>query len=117
MYFANERTFLVWGSLCTQLGSIAIGILAISFRKPNVARVGMILTGLTFLFFLYALVVFQRRAHGLRMRSTEAPYDDRFGPTMVASVMCVALICNAVISISQSRQAVAAGLVHTHGHP
>lgn len=58
------------------------------------------LAGLTFVFFLYALVVFHRRAHGLRVRSTDAPYDDRFGPTMVAGVMCTALILNAYISIS-----------------
>mmetsp|Transcript_49922 Transcript_49922/g.114443 ORF Transcript_49922/g.114443 Transcript_49922/m.114443 type:complete len:642 (-) Transcript_49922:22-1947(-) len=83
VYFANERTFLVWGSLCTQLGSISVGILAISFHRPQVMRVGVILMALTFVFFLYALIVFQRRAHGLRVRSTEAPYDDRFGPTMV----------------------------------
>jgi len=94
----------VWGSLCTQLGSIAVGILAISFHRPAVMRVGIMLSGLTFLFFLYALVSFQRRAHGLRMRSTDAPYDDRFGPTMVALVMCVALVLNAYISISQGVQ-------------
>jgi hypothetical protein len=93
----------VWGSLCTQLGSIAIGILAISFRRPSMMRVGVILAGLTFIFFLYSLIIFQRRAHGLRVRSTDAPYDDRFGPTMVASVMCVALVANAYISLSASQ--------------
>jgi len=102
VYFANERTFLVWSSLCVQLGSIAIGILAISFHRPNILHVGILLGVLTTIFFLYALTLFHRRAHGLRTRSPDGPYDDRFGPTMVAAILLVALVCNAVISINQS---------------
>jgi len=105
VYFANERTFLTWSSLCVQLGSIAIGILAISYHRPNIMRVGIILGGLTTIFFVYALAIFLMRAHGLRVRSTDAPYDDRFGPTLVAAVMIVSLLSNAYISISEEASA------------
>jgi len=102
VYFANERTFLTWGSLCVQLGSIAIAILSISHHRPSILRVGVLLGGLTTIFFLYALAVFHARAAGLRVRSTEAPYDDRFGPTMVAAIMLVAIGLNAYVSLSNT---------------
>merc|ERR1712113_958812 len=102
VYFANERTFLVWTSLCVQVGAISIGILSMSYNRPNIMHVGLILAGLTFIFFVYSFTLFHRRAHALRVRSTEAPYDDRLGPTMVVAVTLICLLSNTVICLNRS---------------
>ena len=70
-------------------------------HRPAILHVGIVLAGLTFIFALYALIIFLRRAHGLRVRSTDAPYDDRFGPTMVSGIMCLALVANAYVSLTR----------------
>lgn len=62
---------------------------------------GVTLLALTVVFLAYSLILYFRRAIGLRARDVSAPYDDRFGPTFLATVLFTTLIANAVISYSR----------------
>ncbi|RSH78074.1 GTPase regulator Nrf1 [Apiotrichum porosum] len=100
VFFANERTFLSWLHFAVILGGLAVGLLNFgdklysqrhSRTVVDMSQAGRIsaalYTAIAVGVMIYALSVYQRRAKAIRERSG-APYDDRFGPT----VLCVCLL-------------------------
>jgi hypothetical protein len=66
VFFANERTFLSWLHFCIVLGGLALGLLNFG---DNVAKIsGIIFTVVSMIFMVYALYLYQWRAHKIRMR-------------------------------------------------
>ena len=61
-YFANERTFLHWLSLCLVLGAVSISLL--NFGHGGQAA-SVIFGGISVGFMFYALYQFHARAHQL----------------------------------------------------
>lgn len=97
VFFANERTFLLWLNFTVILGSLGVGLL--NFGD----RVGRILAGfftlVAMLTMVYALVTYHWRANAIRKRGS-GPYDDRFGPTMLCLFLLAAVVINFVLRIS-----------------
>ncbi|TPX44878.1 hypothetical protein SeLEV6574_g04230 [Synchytrium endobioticum] len=80
VFFANERTFLSWLHFCIVLGGLALGLLNFGDYVGQIS--GLIFTVVAMIFMIYALFLYQWRAHKIRNRDA-APYDDRFGPTVL----------------------------------
>ena len=97
VFFANERTFLSWLNFTVILGGLAVGLL--NFGD----RVGQISAGLFTLVALaamvYALVTFHWRAKSIRMRG-QGGFDDRFGPTVLAVALLLAIVVNFVLRLT-----------------
>jgi hypothetical protein len=67
VFFANERTFLSWLHFCIVLGGLALGLL--NFGDDAIAQIsGIIFTVVSMIFMVYALYLYQWRAHKIRMR-------------------------------------------------
>jgi len=89
VFLANERTMLSWLHMSVVLGSIAAAM--ISADHPTSSIVGMLLLPVSVLFAVYALVTFYWRAKGISHRNNDVPFHDLVGPTILASVLAVAL--------------------------
>ncbi|KAI8906292.1 VTC domain-containing protein [Gorgonomyces haynaldii] len=68
VFFANERTFLSWLHFCIVLGGLALGLLNFGDQVAQIS--GLIFTVVSMIFMLYALFLYQWRAHKIRMRGT-----------------------------------------------
>ncbi|KAI9000217.1 vacuolar transporter chaperone 4 [Gaertneriomyces semiglobifer] len=66
VFFANERTFLSWLHFCIVLGGLALGLLNFGDRVGQIS--GLIFTVVAMLFMVYALFLYQWRAHKIRNR-------------------------------------------------
>jgi SPX domain protein involved in polyphosphate accumulation len=67
VFFANERTFLSWLHFCIVLGGLALGLL--NFGSDTVGQIsGVIFTFVSMGFMIYALYLYQWRAHKIRIR-------------------------------------------------
>ncbi|KAG8528044.1 vacuolar transporter chaperone [Bacidia gigantensis] len=99
VFFANERTFLSWLNFTVILGGLAIGLL--NFGD----NIGRICAGLFTLVamgaMVYALVTFHWRAKSIRLRG-QGGFDDRYGPTVLAVALGVAVIVNFVLRITET---------------
>lgn len=97
VFFANERTFLSWLNFTVILGGLAVGLL--NFGD----RVGQISAGLftlvALMAMIYALITFHWRAKSIRMRG-QGGFDDRFGPTVLAVALLLAIVVNFVLRIT-----------------
>ena len=97
VFFANERTFLSWLNFTVILGGLAVGLL--NFGD----RVGQISAGLftlvALMAMIYALITFHWRAKSIRMRG-QGGFDDRFGPTVLAIALLLAIIVNFILRIT-----------------
>ena len=97
VFFANERTFLSWLNFTVILGGLAVGLL--NFGD----RVGQISAGLftlvAIMAMIYALITFHWRAKSIRMRG-QGGFDDRFGPTVLAIALLLAIIVNFILRIT-----------------
>ena len=96
VFFANERTFLLWLNFTVILGSLGVGLLNFG---DSVGRISAgLFTCIAMLTMVYALVTYHWRAKAIRMRGL-GPYDDRFGPTMLCFFLLVAVVTNFVLRI------------------
>ncbi|KAJ3182312.1 vacuolar transporter chaperone [Geranomyces variabilis] len=91
VFFANERTFLSWLHFCIVLGGLALGLLNFGDRVGQIS--GLVFTLVAMLFMVYALFLYQWRAHKIRNRDA-GPYDDRVGPTVLVIVLFFAVMIN-----------------------
>jgi uncharacterized membrane protein YidH (DUF202 family) len=66
VFFANERTFLSWLHFCIVLGGLALGLLNFGDRVGQIS--GIIFTVVAMMFIVYALMLYQWRAHQIRNR-------------------------------------------------
>jgi uncharacterized membrane protein YidH (DUF202 family) len=66
VFFANERTFLSWLHFCIVLGGLALGLLNFGDRVGQIS--GIIFTVVAMMFIIYALMLYQWRAHQIRNR-------------------------------------------------
>lgn len=91
VFFANERTFLSWLHFCIVLGGLALGLLNFGDKVGMIS--GVLFTLVAMMFMLYALWLYQWRAHKIRNRDA-GPYDDRVGPTVLVVVLFFAVMIN-----------------------
>ncbi|KAJ3005913.1 vacuolar transporter chaperone [Thoreauomyces humboldtii] len=91
VFFANERTFLSWLHFCIVLGGLALGLLNFGDRVGQIS--GLVFTLVAMMFMVYALFLYQWRAHKIRNRDA-GPYDDRIGPTVLVIVLFFAIMIN-----------------------
>ena len=66
VFFANERTFLSWLHFCIVLGGLALGLLNFGDQVGQIS--GLIFTLVAMMFIIYALFLYQWRAHQIRNR-------------------------------------------------
>jgi uncharacterized membrane protein YidH (DUF202 family) len=66
VFFANERTFLSWLHFCIVLGGLALGLLNFGDQVGQIS--GLIFTIVAMMFIIYALFLYQWRAHQIRNR-------------------------------------------------
>ena len=89
VFLANERTMLSWLHMSVTLGTIAAAL--IGANHPTSTLVGMLLLPVSVLFAAYALVTFYWRGRGIALRQSDVPFHDLVGPTVLASVLVLAL--------------------------
>ncbi|KAI1822170.1 hypothetical protein F4861DRAFT_414420 [Xylaria intraflava] len=99
VFFANERTFLSWLNFTVILGALAIGMLNFGDRPAFISA--FLFTGVAMLTMIYALFTYHWRAKSIRIRG-QAGFDDRFGPTVLAVILLLAVVINFVLRISYS---------------
>lgn len=99
VFFANERTFLSWLNFTVILGALAIGMLNFGDRPAFISA--FLFTGVAMLTMIYALFTYHWRAKSIRVRG-QAGFDDRFGPTVLAIILLLAVVVNFVLRISYS---------------
>ena len=104
-YFANERTFLRWMSLCIMLEGIGIALLSIpNFSTPtpqtSFAGVsGSIFVVVSILFMGYALYMHRWRARAIAAASS-ARFDDVWGPVALFLAIVSAALVNMIIYLN-----------------
>ncbi|KAJ3040438.1 vacuolar transporter chaperone [Rhizophlyctis rosea] len=91
VFFANERTFLSWLHFCIVLGGLSLTLLNFGDRVGQIS--GILFTLVAMMFMIYALFLYQWRAHKIRTRDP-GPYDDRVGPTILVIVLFFAISIN-----------------------
>jgi len=101
VYFAAERTFLKWLNNAVFVGTIATTLL--NFIPPN-DKGGLIsaafFTFAALLSIAYAAGIFLYRSKRLRARRAEGLYYDKYGPTVLCSVLLLALATNIGLRVS-----------------
>ncbi|KAI0521780.1 hypothetical protein F5B22DRAFT_501965 [Xylaria bambusicola] len=97
VFFANERTFLSWLNFTVILGALAIGMLNFGDRPAFISA--FLFTGVGMLTMIYALFTYHWRARSIRVKG-QAGFDDRFGPTVLAIILLLAVIVNFVLRIT-----------------
>ena len=97
VFFANERTFLSWLNFTVILGGLAIGLLNFG---DNIGRIcAGLFTLVSMGAMVYALITFHWRAKSIRMRG-QGGFDDRYGPTVLAVALGVAVVVNFVLRVA-----------------
>ncbi|KAI0095516.1 hypothetical protein F4814DRAFT_185451 [Daldinia grandis] len=99
VFFANERTFLSWLNFTVILGALAIGMLNFGDRPAFISA--FLFTGVAMLTMIYALFTYHWRAKSIRVRG-QAGFDDRFGPSVLAIILLLAVVVNFVLRITYS---------------
>ncbi|EHA48354.1 vacuolar transporter chaperone 1 [Pyricularia oryzae 70-15] len=100
VFFANERTFLSWLNFTVVLGALAVGMLNFGDRP---AFISSIMFTLVAMFTMgYALWQYHWRAATIRKRG-QAGFDDRFGPTMLAIILFLAVVVNFVLRVTYDK--------------
>ncbi|PKS05806.1 hypothetical protein jhhlp_007635 [Lomentospora prolificans] len=99
VFFANERTFLSWLNFTVVLGALSLGMLNFGDRPAFISA--FFFTGVSVFTLLYALVTYHWRAKSIRLRG-QAGFDDRFGPTILAIMLLLAVVINFVLRIVYS---------------
>ena len=79
------------------LGGLAVGLLNFGDRVGQISAGLFTLVALAAM--IYALVTFHWRAKSIRMRG-QGGFDDRFGPTVLAVALLLAIVVNFVLRIT-----------------
>ena len=98
VFFANERTFLSWVNFSIFLGGIASALIGLGKESARVT--GFLFSGVSVLFAIYALFLYNWRARKIRGREA-GPYDDRVGPAMLVFVFLGAMITSIIFGIQK----------------
>ncbi|KAG5191714.1 hypothetical protein JKP88DRAFT_271253 [Tribonema minus] len=98
VFFSNERTFIAWMNMAVTLSTIAMAIVAFADHNPWSQVYGLVLMPVAVAFVLYALYQYMRRAKLIRQRAP-GPYEDNVGPTVLATMLMVAIILNVTIKL------------------
>lgn len=93
VFFANERTFLAWLHMAVTLASISVAIVAFADANEWSQIYGLLLMPVAIAFCCYALWMYIKRANMIR-RKEPGPYEDKFGPTVLASLLGLAILVN-----------------------
>ena len=96
VFFANERTFLSWLHFSIFLGGISTALLGLGATAAKIS--GYLFATISGLFAVYALWLYHWRAKKIRNRDP-GPYDDLFGPTILAIVFITAMIINVALIV------------------
>lgn len=98
VFFANERTFLAWMHMSVTLSSISVAILAFAEANEWSQVYGLLLMPVAISFCCYSLYMYMKRAAMIRARHP-GPYEDKVGPTILASMLGLAIIVNFSINL------------------
>jgi uncharacterized membrane protein YidH (DUF202 family) len=91
-YFANERTFLHWQSLCLVLGALGIGL--VNFAKFYGQVIGLLFTSISLFFSVYSLVQYLKRSDLLAGKEKGISYEDINGLLLMVFVLFIAIGIN-----------------------
>ncbi|KAI9734978.1 MAG: vacuolar transporter chaperone [Cirrosporium novae-zelandiae] len=94
VFFANERTFLSWLNFTVILGGLAVGLLNFGDKVGRISATCFTIVAMAAM--MYALFTFHWRARSIRMRG-QGGFDDRYGPTVLAVLLMVAVVVNFVL--------------------
>ena len=81
------------------LGSLSIGLLNFSHDSTGLICAA-VFTAIAMAAMVYALVTFHWRARSIRLRG-QGGFDDRFGPTVLAAFLGVAVVVNLVLRLRE----------------
>ncbi|KAL7420379.1 GTPase regulator Nrf1 [Cryptotrichosporon argae] len=98
VFFANERTFLSWLHVATVLGGLAVGLLNFGDKTGKIAAAMYTLIAIGVM--LYALFTFHHRARSIELRNN-ATFGDRWGPTVLALLMTLAIAINFIMQLTK----------------
>eukprot|EP00611_Tribonema_gayanum_P009198 TRINITY_DN1895_c0_g1_i5.p1 TRINITY_DN1895_c0_g1~~TRINITY_DN1895_c0_g1_i5.p1 ORF type:complete len:181 (-),score=44.99 TRINITY_DN1895_c0_g1_i5:72-614(-) len=98
VFFSNERTFIAWMHVSVTMATIATAIISFGDRNPWSELYGLILLPVAIAFVVYSLYQYMRRARLIRHRAP-GPYEDNVGPTVLATMLMVAIILNVTIKL------------------
>lgn len=102
-FFANERTFLKWLSISIMIGMMSVTLLSFGTRQSDGAELsGLLLLPVSIGFMVYALFLYQQRAHRIYMREPMR-YDDTRAPTVLVIVLIFALGSSAYFALGMAR--------------
>jgi uncharacterized membrane protein YidH (DUF202 family) len=96
VFFANERTFLSWLNFTVVIGALSIGMLNFGDRPAFISAWFFTLVAVCTM--VYALVTYHWRAKSIRRRG-QAGFDDRWGPTLLAVMLLLAVVINFALRI------------------
>lgn len=98
VFFANERTFLAWLHMAITLAGVAVAITAFAETNKWSVYYGLALMPVAIAFCVYALWLYTKRAQMIR-RKDPGPYEDRMGPTILATLLAVSMLVNFAMKI------------------
>ncbi|EPZ31341.1 VTC domain-containing protein [Rozella allomycis CSF55] len=101
VFFANERTFLSWVQFSIFLGGTASVFLSLP-NNPTATFSAYLFISVAVLFALYALFLYQWRAHRIRTRHP-GPYDDRVGPVILVIAFLAAMISSFIFHLTTTK--------------
>lgn len=90
VFFAAERTFLLWMHSALWLLAASLSIIAFGREDPEKLIYGATILPVAVAFICYALFQYIRRIRMLRIKSP-GPYEDLVGPTVLAVILMVAI--------------------------
>jgi uncharacterized membrane protein YidH (DUF202 family) len=93
VFFANERTFLSWMHMAVTLASIAVAIIAFADANEWSQIYGLVLMPIAIALCVYSFLTYTKRAFMIR-RKEPGPYEDKFGPSMLAVLLAIAIAAN-----------------------
>jgi len=93
VFFANERTFLAWLHMAVTLATVALAITAFAEENDWGVMYGLALMPVSMAFCVYALWLYLKRS-GMIRRKDPGPYDDPWGPAVLASLLGISIVVN-----------------------
>jgi uncharacterized membrane protein YidH (DUF202 family) len=111
VFFANERTFLAWMHLSIVLAGTSIAIMAFAENSgssnPYGQLYGVLLLPVAIAFIVYSMYQYSRRASMIRHRHP-GPYEDKVGPTVLAVMLMLSILCQFALKLSSTISATSA---------
>jgi len=95
VFFANERTFLVWFQSSILVSSIGTAILSTGTEAGRSLGYLLLCTGMALI--IYAVLTYEQRVNSLLSKRADG-YHDRFGPIILAGIITVIFIGSIAIN-------------------